>query len=301
MTGPSIAVVLAGPVVVVACVRAALRSSDAARSGEGADDRARRPAAGRRPPVWASGAIDRWAEALRRAGIDGDPQRWARVAAGGVAVAVVAAWSRAGPVGGAVTGALLVLVGVAGLRASAERGPRRADAHLADLLEHTSRNLRAGFDLVSSLEVAAGAVEGLHGPEVASVVIRARRGASLADALAPWEVAHPRPPIRLVVGALEVASITGGARARALDGVAATLRARQAVAAEAGALAGQARASAAVLVALPVVVAVLGSAADPRLARTLLGTPVGLGCVVGATVLDGVGALWMRRVVAEAS
>lgn len=300
MTGPSIAVALAGPMVVVACARAALRSSDAARSGDGADDAARR-STGRWPPAWARGALDRWAEALRRAGIDGDPHRWARVAAGGLVVAVVAAWSRAGPVGGAVTGALLLLVGVACLRASAERGPRRADAHLADLLEHTSRNLRAGCDLVSSLEVAAGAVEGLHGPEVTSVVIRARRGASLSDALASWEAAHPRPPVRLVVGALEVASITGGARARALDGVAATLRSRRAVAAEAGALAGQARASAAVLVALPVVVAVLGSAADPRLARTLLGTPVGLGCVVGAAVLDGVGALWMRRVVAEAS
>jgi len=196
---------------------------------------------------------------------------------------------------------LVVAVGLIALRVSAGRGDRRADAGLPDLLEHTGRNLRAGLDLVPALDAAAGAVGGVHGAEVEAVADRFRSGADLAQALHPWDEAHPRPPVRLAVGALEVASITGGTRARALDGVAATLRARAAVADEARALASQARASAAVLVALPVVVAVLASAADPRLARTLLGTPLGLGCVVGAAVLDTAGACWMQRVVARAA
>jgi Flp pilus assembly protein TadB len=31
-----------------------------------------------------------------------------------------------------------------------------------------------------------------------------------------------------------------------------------------------------------------------------VGTPVGLGCLVAATVLDALGALWMRRMIATA-
>ena len=107
----------------------------------------------------------------------------------------------------------------------------------------------------------------------------------------------PAPAGAPGVAAFEVASEAGGAAARALDGVAASLRSRAVVADEARALASQARASAAVMVALPVIVAALGGAADPRLARTLLGTPLGLTCVVVAALLDGVGAWWMQRVV----
>lgn len=307
MSALAILMVGSGPVVACACARAGARagvrnwSDDDDPGAPGASPgralhRRHRPA-----PVRSRAFNAWWPASLARAGVEGDPRRWARVAAGAVLVAMAAAWSRAGAAGAVVAGALVVVGGLGGLRACADVGHRRADVHLSDLLEHTSRNLRAGLDLVTSLEAAAAAIDGLHGPEVTAVVVRARRGASMLDALAPWEAAHARPPVRLVVSALEVASITGGARARALDGVAATLRARQAVAAEARALASQARASAAVLVALPVVVAVLGSAADPRLARTLLGTPIGLGCVAGAAALDGVGAWWMQRVVAEAS
>jgi tight adherence protein B len=82
--------------------------------------------------------------------------------------------------------------------------------------------------------------------------------------------------------------------------VAATLRARAAVADEARALASQARASAAVLVGLPVVVAVGGAAADRKVADALLGTPWGLGCIALAGLLDLGGALWMQRVVSGA-
>ena len=119
----------------------------------------------------------------------------------------------------------------------------------------------------------------------------------VADALEAWSDAHPRRPVRLVAGALAVAEAAGGRAGPALDGVATTLRARAAVADEARALASQARASAAVLVGLPVVVAVGGAAADRRVADALLGTPWGWGCIALAVLLDGAGALWMQRVV----
>jgi tight adherence protein B len=239
-----------------------------------------------------------WTRALSDAGIDGDPRRWARVAVGVVVLAAGVGASRGGPGAAVVLGAGVVATGVVGLRGAAGRGTRRADRRLADLLEHASRSLRAGVDLVRALDAAAEEVGGVHGRAVAAVVARVEGGAPLPSALAPWGRAHPRPPVALAVGALEVAALAGGASARALDGVAATLRARTAVAEEARALASQAAASAAVLVALPLVVTVLGSVADPAVAGDLLGTPVGLACVLAALVLDAVGGWWMHRIVA---
>lgn len=242
----------------------------------------------------------RWAVVLARAGVDGDPRRWSRVAlAGGVALAVLGAVV-AGP-GGALTFLVVAVASVAGgLRAAAGRGARRADAALPDLLEQAARSVRAGFDLPSSLERAAAA-GGPHGHQLHAVVARLGGGAPLPAALAPWAQAHPRPPVRLAVAALEVAVEAGGARARALDGVAMTIRNQVALDAEVRALASQAQASAAVLVALPLVFAVVGSAVDPRLAHTLLARPIGLACVAGALVLDLAGAWWMHRIVTGAA
>jgi Flp pilus assembly protein TadB len=45
------------------------------------------------------------------------------------------------------------------------------------------------------------------------------------------------------------------------------------------------------------VVTVLGALADPAVAGDLLGTPVGLTCLLMAVVLDATGAWWMHRIV----
>lgn len=241
-----------------------------------------------------------WASTLTDMGVEGDPRRWARAVAWGAALAVGLGLV-VGGIGGAAIATLVSGGGAAVARwAGAGRGARRADATLPDMLEHAARSLRGGFDLVSSLDRAALAIGGLHGREVQAVVRRVGAGASLAAALAPWGAAHPRPPVRLIIAALEVAVESGGRRVHALVGVAAAVRSRAVVAAEVRALASQAQASAAVLIALPLVFAAVGSAADPQLAHTLLATPVGLACVVAALVLDGAGAVWMQRIVRAA-
>ncbi len=291
------ALTVVGVLGVAACLGAARRPGTTGSAPEGPAPEGPAPT-GPATAARARGPRARaWAGALASAGIEGDAQRWARVAAAGVLATGGLVALRGGPVGGAVVAGVLVASLALALRVARGRGSRRADASLPDLLEHAARELRSGLDLVPALGSAAATVGGVHGDEVAAVVARVDRGATVVAALGPWSDAHPRPPVGLAVAALEVAAEAGGARAAALDGVAATLRARAVVADESRALASQARASAAVMVALPLVVAALGSAADPRLAHTLLGTPVGLGCVLVAALLDGAGAWWMQRVV----
>ena len=82
-----------------------------------------------------------------------------------------------------------------------------------------------------------------------------------------------------------------------LDGVAASLRERVALEREVAALSSQSRASAAVLVIAPVVFAVAAALFDHRILEVLVGRPIGWVCMGLGLGLDGLGALWMARLI----
>jgi tight adherence protein B len=117
----------------------------------------------------------------------------------------------------------------------------------------------------------------------------------LLTALEALAARRPLPGVRLAVAALCVGVETGGAQARAVDGVAATLRDRLAVAAEVRALSSQARVSALVIGLAPLGFGCFAIATDPRTGRFLFHTPVGLALVVAGVMLDGMGWLWMQH------
>ena len=121
------------------------------------------------------------------------------------------------------------------------------------------------------------------------------RAGDLAAALGRWEAADGSSDVRLAVAALALGLSTGGARAQAIDGVAATIRARLDARAEAWALATQGRLSATVLAAAPVAFCVLAAAGGGGTASFLLRTRPGLACLAGGLSLDGLGAAWMAR------
>ena len=101
--------------------------------------------------------------------------------------------------------------------------------------------------------------------------------------------------MRLGVAALCLGAETGGAQARAVDGVAATVRERLAVAAELRALSSQARISALVIGLAPIGFGAFAAATDPRTSAFMLHTPAGLILLATGLVLDGLGWLWMQR------
>src|SRR5690606_2841281 len=92
----------------------------------------------------------------------------------------------------------------------------------------------------------------------------------------------------------------GGEVARAVDGVAASLRERREVRGELVALATQARTSAMLLVVAPLGFAGLMSTVEPGAIRFLLGTPLGLLCLAAGLALDAAGGWWMQRIVGRA-
>lgn len=206
----------------------------------------------------------------------------ALAAAAGPALAVVALAASAG----LPAVALVVLGG---------RGDRALEAALPESLEGVARSLRSGGSLRQAVGEAAGSVGGVLAHDLSRVAAEVAAGAPLASALGAWEQRRPLPGVRLAVAALALGAETGGAHARAVDGVAETLRSRLAVAGEVRALSSQARASALVIVLAPLCFSGFAAVTDERTAAFLFRTPLGLLCLLGGLALDTTGAVWMHR------
>ena len=247
-----------------------------------------------------SGRAARWlAPHLRSADLAWPPATVARGTAIAVAALAVVAFTTR-PV---LAGVAAVGTGAsAGLALHLARGRRdaRIETELPELLESVARSLRSGAALPTALREAAATGSGAA-DDLVLVLAAADHGLGLADALDGWARHRPTPAVRLVVGALAVALVSGGSPARGVDGVAITLRERAEVDREARALATQARASAVVVGAAPLAFGLLGVLGDERTAEFLLGEPAGLACLTAGVALDGVGAWWMHRIAGAAS
>jgi tight adherence protein B len=173
----------------------------------------------------------------------------------------------------------------------------RRDRQLPDALDRLASALRAGDVVGPAMVALAQEVADPLGAELRTVAAQIEHGAPVADALAAWSSASDSSAdVQMVAAALTIGARAGGEVARAVDGVAATLRERHELRAEVRALATQARASAAVLAGAPLGFAVLVAAVEPRAVGFLLTTPVGLACLIAGVGLDGLGVLWMARI-----
>ncbi|MDQ1445983.1 MAG: tight adherence protein [Acidimicrobiaceae bacterium] len=282
MSGSGAALVVAG--LVAATVLSARRATLAGRLGSRRPIRARAPLL--RPPPWAADLLPASAR----------PEVMWTALVGFIAVAACGAWAGAGLVPALLVVGLAVGAPVAARRAVDRRRLRQAGIDLPVALEAVARSLRAGSGLRVALADGAGAVGGIVGAGLARVVAAAARGQPLVDALADWRSSSGVAGTALAVSALSVAADIGGPQAAAIDGVAGTLRQRLAAQAEARALGSQARLSAWVIAAAPLVFCLLSSAADRANAAFLVRTGLGQALLVVGLALDGMGALWMARI-----
>lgn len=171
-------------------------------------------------------------------------------------------------------------------------------AALPDMLERVAGALRAGAAPLGALAEAAGGTD-LPEPLVADLarVVRGAEEDGLTAAIERWAGERPLPAVAATAAALEVAVGAGGPAAPALDGLASGLRDREDAAAEIAALSAQARLSAIVVGAAPFASLGLSLLVDPRVAPTLVGTAPGRACLLVGVALEGLAALWMRRIV----
>ena len=220
---------------------------------------------------------------------------WSFVA--GASMATALALLLGGPgLGGMVAGAFVAgpFVVLSTLRS---RRSAKAEAALPEVLEGLARSLRSGASLrLAFAEVAAA--EGPLADDLRRVATAADHGAELRAAIETWARTRALPGVQLAASALCLGIEAGGPQARAVDGVATTLRQRLGVAAEARALGAQARMSALVIAVSPLAFCALASASDARTGRFLLHSGTGQLLLTAGVTLDAIGAFWMTRLTA---
>jgi tight adherence protein B len=195
----------------------------------------------------------------------------------------------------------VVAVGVGspvGLQCARGRGRRRAAAAVPEALERCAMELRGGGTIPIAIAALAERDSPLA-PDFARVRDRCALGAPFDDVMARWSGERDAPGVRAAAGALALGVSVGGACADALDALAASLRSRLAVMAEARALSAQARLSAIVVGAAPVGYLAWSAVVDPGPLQTLVGSFAGRMCLVFAIALEAAAIGWMRRVLRE--
>lgn len=282
----SLAVAVIGPVGVAALVSAAQRANAVERAQHlGARGKWRLP--GRVRAVVA--------RSLLEADVALEPEQAIELwAAGAAGVGLLAATLAPGLVPAALLAALMGAP--TGLRLARHRRRRRLTAALPGAVEQVAAELRGGGTVGDGVRhLATG--DGPLAPELRRVAARADLGLGLGDALAAWPDESGVPDVRAVAGALAVAATVGGRSAAALDGLAASLRDRLGATAEARSLSAQARLSAVVVGAGPLVYLLFSALVDPATLAVLLGTGVGRVCLLVGLALEALAALWMRHIV----
>lgn len=200
--------------------------------------------------------------------------------------------------------------GAAALRAWAcRRGFRRARelsltrTAVVDLCRAMAAELRAGR---ASAEAFAAAVQA--GPTRLSAALQSavavgRRGdnGDLADAVARVAQTPGCDGLRAVVACWRVAAASGAALAPAIDRVADALQDEIELSREVASIMAGPRATVHVLAGLPVIGLLLGTAIGARPIAFLFGSALGVGCVLGAVVLDALGVAWSRRIARRAA
>lgn len=162
---------------------------------------------------------------------------------------------------------------------------------LPRFITQLSRALRSGLSIDRALHEVVEATPDLPS-RVRTVATQINAGRPLDASLSDWAQAARSEPERLVVTAIVLGQRSGANLGPVLDGIADAVRDELALDARRRVLLVQAQLSAAVLVVLP-----LGFATVSSLARgsfTFAG-PIGMALLAAGLFLDGVGLLWMRR------
>jgi tight adherence protein B len=123
-------------------------------------------------------------------------------------------------------------------------------------------------------------------------------GARVDDALSRLHERLPDADLGLLVTAILVQRRTGGDLARALRDMSSRLEERRRLAREVRGATAQARATAWMVAALPLLGAALAESASPGLIARSLGHGVGLAILIVSVALQAAGVLIIRRIAA---
>lgn len=195
---------------------------------------------------------------------------------------------------GAVLGVGVPLAYLRRLRAQRQR---RFAVQLPDALDVMARSLQAGHPVPAAMAAVNRELPDPIGAEFGVLVDELTYGMDLRDALAHLSQRAAVEDLRYVVVAINIQHETGGNLAELLHRLAKVIRARFRMESRVRALSAEARLSAKILGAMPLVFAGLVLAANPGFYLEVADDPLFLPVLGGALCLEGFGAWIMFRLV----
>ncbi len=198
-------------------------------------------------------------------------------------------------VGVLVTVAVCLAVRFYVRRTKAKRQAAFAD-QLSDVLQLVTTALRSGYGITQALESVSEEAEEPARSEFAHVLVEARLGRDLSDAMRALAQRMQSKDLEWVVSAIDINRETGGNLSEILHTVSATIRERGRMARHVRTLTAEGRMSARILTALPLVMLLWQWRANPDNFDLLL-HGAGLVAFVIAGILMVLGGMWVRKVV----
>lgn len=226
------------------------------------------------------------------------PRFFGLSAAAGVAAALVALVVGIPPI---VALCLAVIAGLGLPRfvlvTLAARRVNKFTAHFADAIDIITRGIRSGLPVSETFNMIAQEMADPMGAEFRIIVESQRLGLTLEEALARACERVPTAELRFFGIVLAIQQTTGGNLAETLAKLADVLRARKRMRDKIQAMSGEAKASATIIGALPVLVAGVLAVVSPQYVGMLFTTPIGHILIVAGLGLMGVGVLVMRKMI----
>ena len=225
--------------------------------------------------------------------------------AGEYLVMVVGVSTVSGLAGALLLGHWLGLLGAFGgptlgrlyLLRRAELRKKAFGEQLHGTLQLLAGNLRVGHALLSALDSVAEESEAPTSVEFHRVVGEVRLGRPLGAALRAMAERLDSPDLQWVAEAVDIQRDVGGDLAEVLDNVAETLAEKARLEGHVAALAADGKMSAAVMMALPVVVATLMSITQPAYLLVFVERTGGRILAVAALALMAAGGIWLKKLI----
>jgi len=184
------------------------------------------------------------------------------------------------------------------LRWLRKRRVEHIEQQLPDALQMLAGTARAGLSLPAAIRQVSAELAAPLQQELLLVQHEQRLGVSLDDALENLARRVPAQPVKLMVSAMRIANETGGGLAETLERTASTLRSQQAMELKILALTAQGKLQAWVVGLLPVFLLWVLNRMEPAAMSQLWTTQLGWGVLAAVLVMEFIGVLLIRRIVA---
>lgn len=174
---------------------------------------------------------------------------------------------------------------------------QQLESQLPDAIDLIARAVRAGHPLSAGLRMASEEAPEPLASEFRITFEEQRFGLPFEEALLGLGDRVEVVDIRILITAILVQREVGGNLSEILETISETMRARFNLKRQVRVYTAQGRMSGYTLAALPIFVGAVISLINPDYMQTLFQDPLGQAMLAGAVILQGIGFLWIRRIV----